>query len=206
MRIIHYFFLAILCLSLFSCGKGLTTGEKSVIHSADEHTPFRVLITTNKEDSVFLRQKNKDINLKKDKEDVSYLVKRMKETLEKEQGVGIAAPQIGIGRNIFLFMRIDKEGEPVEVAINPKIISHSEEMVCFERDGCLSIPDDWGNTTRYKWIEVEYQNENGEKIREHLKGHSRNDDFTGVIFQHEYDHLNGVLFIDKLCESNSQEE
>ncbi|MDR2834734.1 MAG: peptide deformylase, partial [Bacteroidales bacterium] len=67
-------------------------------------------------------------------------------------------------------------------------------------DGCLSIPDFSGNSQRYPWVEVEYLNQNGEKITEKLTGYSRLTSFTAVIFQHEYDHLRGTLFIDKLCE------
>ncbi len=126
----------------------------------------------------------------------------MQATLEKENGVGIAAPQIGIARNIFLFMRIDKPGYPVEVAVNPEITAHSEEIVCFENDGCLSVPDISGNSLRYKWIEVEYYDRHGNKIKERLEGYSREEDFTGIIFQHEYDHLQGVLFTDKLCKAS----
>lgn len=119
--------------------------------------------------------------------------------MEAESGVGIAAPQVGILRNVFLFTRIDKPEKPVEVAINPRIINYSSEKVCFERDGCLSIPDQSGNSLRYKWVEVEYLNEKGESIRETLKGYERSGDFTGIIFQHEFDHLNGILYTDKLC-------
>lgn len=53
---------------------------------------------------------------------------------------------------------------------------------------------------RYPWIDVEYYNEKGELKQERLSGYSRETDFTGIIFQHEFDHLQGVLFIDKLCE------
>jgi peptide deformylase len=175
----------------------------------------------------------------------------MKKTLEVERGVGIAAAQVGISKNLFLFMRLDLPDQPVHVAVNPKIVNHPDTTVCFERDGCLSIPDrsgnsvryPWidveyqnekgekvcerlegysrqntftavvcferdgclsipdrsGNSVRYPWIDVEYQNEKGEKVRERLEGYSRQNTFTAVIFQHEYDHTKGVLFTDKLC-------
>lgn len=182
-----------------SCQKTMTKKEKELINSASSQTPFRVLLVTNEEDSLFLRKQCTDIKPLKNNPDLQLLIERMRVTLEEEQGVGIAAPQIGIGRNIFLFMRIDKPEHPVEVAINPKIIDKSEEVVCFEDDGCLSVPDISGNSLRYKWIEVEYYNQQGRKIKERLEGHSRFGNFTGIIFQHEYDHLHGVLFTDKLC-------
>ena len=77
------------------------------------------------------------------------------------------------------------------------------ETICFEGDGCLSVPDLSGSTKRYAWIDVEYYNEKGELIKERLSGQSRGSDFTGVIFQHEFDHLQGILFIDRLFDGAS---
>jgi len=178
----------------------MTKEEKELIHSASTETPFRLLLTVDKEDSLFLRKQSTDIVSIKNNPDLQLFIERLQATLEEERGVGIASPQIGITRNVFLFTRIDKEGRPVEVAINPKIVAHSENMICFEGDGCLSIPDISGNSLRYEWIDVEYYNQNGKKIKERLEGNSRLGDFTGIIFQHEYDHLRGTLFIDKLCD------
>jgi peptide deformylase len=182
-----------------SCSEGLTRAEKELINSGDANASFRVLLTTGKTDSLLLRQKSKTIELTKDSDDLQLLIARLKCTLATAHGVGIAAPQVGILRNLFLIVRVDKPGNPVETVINPVIVSHPVETVCFERDGCLSIPETSGNSMRYPWIEVEYFNENGDKIREKLTGYSRKDNFAAVIFQHEYDHLLGTLFIDKLC-------
>lgn len=195
----------LLILLLFLSLKGmaqLTKDEKYLINEMDNKTPFRVLKITNSADSVFLRTPAQNIDLLKDQKEIKKLVDRMKITMDAESGVGIAAPQIGISRNIFLFTKINDPQHPVIVALNPKIIDHPIETVCFERDGCLSIPGVSGNSIRYPWVEVEYTNENGELVREKLEGYSRQEDFTGVIFQHEYDHLQGVLFIDKLCTEN----
>lgn len=180
----------------------MTNKEKSFINSAGTDIPFKVLLTTDKQDSLFLRQKSIDLDTEGigNNKDIQHLIQRLKMTLAVESGVGIAAPQIGISRNIFLFMRLDKPGIPVEVAINPRIVNHPEETICFEDDGCLSIPDESGDTKRYAWIDVEYYNEQGELIKERLSGHSRQGNFTGVIFQHEFDHLQGILFTDRLCE------
>lgn len=182
----------------------LTEIEKKIINSESADVPFYVLQTPIEADSAFLRLKAKDVEpstIREDK-DLSLLIARMKSTLIKEDGVGLAAPQIGVSRNIFLFMRIDHpDSLIVTTAINPKIIDHSTETVCFEGDGCLSIPNAQGNSIRYPWVDVEYYTENGELVRERLSGYSRDSDFTGVIFQHEYDHLQGVLFTDKLWKS-----
>lgn len=102
-------------------------------------------------------------------------------------------------------MRIDKPGFPIQVAINPRIVNHPNETVCFEGDGCLSIPNISANSIRYPWVEVEYWDENGDFHKEKLMGYSREYDFTSIIFQHEFDHLNGVLFTDKIYTSSDKE-
>lgn len=197
-------YLLLLCtlFLLYSCNtlQQMTNSEIKHIESANALTPFSVLLTTNEQDMKILRRPCKDINFGKDRENVEKLISRMKATMFAESGVGIAAPQIGISRNIFLFVRVDQSNAPVEVAINPKIVNRADETICFERDGCLSIPDISANSIRYPWVEVEYLNEIGEKVREKLVGYSRQDNFVAVIFQHEFDHLQGVLFTDKLCE------
>ena len=172
--------------------------EKSLILSQESNS-FRILQVTNKEDSLILRTPSKKVNYKKDKELVNLLVDKMKTTMIQAPGIGLAAPQIGISRSIFIFRRIDKEGRPIEVAINPKIKNIPNETVCFENDGCLSIQGLRGNSNRYAWIEVEYLNEFGKKVRQKFEGYSRESDFTAIVFQHEYDHLNGILYVDKLC-------
>lgn len=196
--------LTIFILSSLNIMAQLTNREKEIIRSGDAYTPLEVLKVTSKEDSLFLRKIANNVDFNHDKEDLLLLINRLKMTMAVESGVGIAAPQVGIARNIFLFMRMDHPDRTVVAAINPRIVGHSEETICFENDGCLSIPDVSGNTVRYPWIEVEYTNEEGQLVHEKLEGYSRQGNFTGVIFQHEYDHLQGVLFIDKLCHDTEQ--
>ncbi|WP_242034413.1 peptide deformylase [Dysgonomonas sp. BGC7] len=194
----------IIAMSMIACNstKEMTAKEKKLITEETKDIPFRVLQIDNKKDSLFLRKKCSDINIKDitSSEVLKDFIERLKLTMAVESGVGIAAPQVGIGRNMFLFMRLDKPGIPVEVAINPRIVNHPEETICFENDGCLSVPDMSGNSKRYAWVDVEYYNEKGDLIKERLSGHTRKGDFTGVVFQHEYDHLQGILYIDKLFE------
>ncbi len=181
----------------------MTINELRIIENGDPETPFRVLKTDNTEDSIFLRKKSVAIpnphNIATNQQ-LQLLIHRLKLTMVEENGVGIAAPQVGIGRNLFIFMRLDKPDYPMVAAINPKIVNHSDETICFEGDGCLSVPNQSGTTRRYAWIEVEYYNEKGILVKERLEGGSRKSDFTGVVFQHEYDHLQGILFYDRLCE------
>lgn len=193
----------------YSCNgnkNNMTETEIQLINSGAADSAFYVLQTTEELDSLFLRMKCKDFDPISiiGNQDLKLLIERMKTTLLEEQGVGLAAPQVGFSRNLFLFMRIDKPDYPIQVAINPKIVNHPDETVCFEGDGCLSIPDMSGDTNRYPWIEVEYYDEKGQLHQEKLSGYSREDDFTGVIFQHEFDHLQGVLFIDRLCNTEKE--
>jgi peptide deformylase len=198
------FYLVVIGISIFfaSCNTQhpFTEVEKAIIVSGTAEMPFRVLQITEKQDSMVLRTPCSEVRNFANDSTFHLLVERLKTTLREENGVGIAAPQVGISKNLFLFLRLDLPGEPVVVAVNPKILSYPDTTVCFVRDGCLSIPDRSGNSIRYPWIEVEYLNEKGEKVRERLEGYSRQDGFTAVIFQHEYDHTRGVLFVDKLCE------
>lgn len=191
-----------ICLSACNSIKNMTVKEQKIVNASDVNTPFRVLVTDNIDDSLFLRKKSINIDIKNIAEDAHWqlFIQRLKLTMATEFGVGIAAPQVGVGRNLFLFTRIDKPGLPVTVAINPKIVNHSQETICFEGDGCLSIPNTSGTSRRYAWIDVEYYNEKGEFIKERLSGSSRKGDFTGIVFQHEFDHLQGILFTDKLCD------
>jgi peptide deformylase len=177
-----------------------TEAEKAIIVSGTVEIPFRVLQIADKQDSMVLRTPCSDVQNFANDTVFHLLVERLKTTLREKNGVGIAAPQVGISKNLFLFMRLDLPGEPVVVAVNPKILAHPDTTVCFERDGCLSIPNRSGNSIRYPWVDVEYWDEDGVIIRERLEGYSRVDGFVGVIFQHEFDHLGGVLFLDRLCE------
>lgn len=181
-----------------------TQNEKDLINSGTFETPFRVLKVTDEQDSILLRQKCSAIENISEPGDLQRLIDRLRATMTAESGVGIAAPQVGIAKNVFLFTRINKADYPVTVAINPKIVNHPQETICFERDGCLSIPGISGNSVRYPWVDVEYTDENGNLVQERLEGYSRETDFTGIIFQHEFDHLQGVLFIDKLCPEDKE--
>lgn len=196
--------LVLLFLFYLDCMAQFSAEEKILINEGDRETPFRVLKITDETDYAFLRSKAQDVDMSADTTDLLLLIDRLKKTMEVESGVGIAAPQVGISRKIFIFTRVDHPDHPQVVAINPRIVGHPNEFVCFERDGCLSIPNESGNSVRFSWVDVEYTTEAGELVRERLSGYSRKDGFTGVIFQHEYDHLYGILFIDKLCQENDQ--
>lgn len=192
------------CILLFifsSCSSNLhfTKTEKKLIHAGNADERMDLYTIQNKNDSIVLRKASKNIKKISNNPTLQLLLKRMAVTMDAEKGVGIAAPQIGINRNIFLFTRINDPHKKIQIAINPTIVRHSDSLYCFDRDGCLSVPEKSGNSKRYEWIEVKYSDENGNIHQEIFRGGQRNTDYTNIIFQHEWDHINGKLYIDKLC-------
>ncbi|MDQ0477735.1 peptide deformylase [Chryseobacterium sp. MDT2-18] len=120
------------------------------------------------------------------------LVNRMKSALiSTDGGVGIAAPQVGINRNIIWAKRFDKKGAPLEYFINPKILWFSE-VLNLGPEGDLSIEVFRDYFYRSQVIQLEYFDLNGKKHTEIVEG------FTAVILQHEIDHLSGILISDKI--------
>ncbi len=151
-----------------------------------------------------LRQKSKPVN-KIDKQ-VLGIIADLRDTLTAQkdpEGVGLAAPQIGKNLKVFI---INHEGQK-RVIINPKIISrsaknkpHYAKASRGQREileGCLSLPNYYGPLNRNLSIKIEYLDEKGDKKIEEFKG------FLAQIVQHEIDHLNGILFIDRILEQKT---
>jgi peptide deformylase len=129
------------------------------------------------------------------------LVNDMIETMREAPGVGLAAPQVSISERVIVVEYADEpeveEGqEPVEVKpklyilVNPEIVKVSEETE-LGVEGCLSIPGVVGEVERHVWVQVKGQNQHGKPVRLKPQG------WLARIFQHEIDHLNGVLFPDR---------
>ncbi len=191
------FLLLITAIFLSSCSsQRFTPTEIQRIKNFEEGESMRIYLITNLSDSLLLRTKSSKINYKKDEKWVRELADKMYKTVtdSAHSGVGIAAPQVGILKQMIVVQRFDKTDFPFEVYINPVIKTYSvEKQEC--QEGCLSIPDFSAKMfIRAKEIDLEYIDIEGNKTRELIK------DFTAVIFQHEIDHLNGILFIDHLKE------
>lgn len=129
------------------------------------------------------------------------LIDNMIFTVKAVNGLGIAAPQVYENKRVFIIASKPSERypyapemEPIAV-INPIILNHSKDTIK-DWEGCLSIPGIRGFVPRYKSINVQYTDRKGEKIIKQF------DDFVARIFQHELDHLNGMVFLDRL-ESNN---
>ena len=191
--------LSVLTVSCMQTKNGeFTREELSLIHSAD--SLMRVLVITDPTDNQTLRAKSIDLSASALlSEDYSRLCELMLATVThpSQDGVGIAAPQVGLNRRVVAVMRFDKPGEPFEVYANIKIIRRSESTA-IGGEGCLSVPDMRGEVERSEEIEIEYvdmeQLKNGKYVtkRETVNG------FTAVIFQHETDHLEGIIYTDRV--------
>ncbi|MCB9174161.1 MAG: peptide deformylase [Flavobacteriales bacterium] len=145
--------------------------------------------------------RKKAVEIDEDYPDLNLLLEDMFETMYNSQGVGLAAPQIGLSIRIFIVDAapfVDEDKEDVEglrdfkrVFINPIIIEETGKEWKFE-EGCLSIPGIREDVSRQPDLIVEYYNEKFELIEEKLTG------LPARIIQHEYDHIEGVLFTDKI--------
>ncbi len=135
--------------------------------------------------------------VKKINADIKQLAKDIRDTIDANPAIGLAAPQIGVLKRVF-GVRLgyyddqpDEEMKPPIIMINPEIVERSEEI---ERgfDSCLSIPNMLGYTDRNLKIKVRYQDETGKRFEREFEG------WDARVIEHEYDHLDGVLFLDRL--------
>lgn len=189
-------------------------GEAELIREAG--SIMRVLTIEDSLDLAVLRESSQDLTWKML---LSDEFKRLSElmiatvTHPSQDGVGIAGPQVGLNRRVIAVQRFDKEGEPFEVYPNVQIAWASDSLAAGP-EGCLSVPDRRAEVLRSREIVIEYADlramEELAATMSHreLRSHFRNaplpmvrdtiTGFTAVIFQHETDHLNGILYIDRL--------
>lgn len=139
-----------------------------------------------------LRKQSKEITVINDR--IKILLEDMEETMIAANGVGLAAPQIGVLRRI---VTIDV-GEGVMKIINPEILEVKGEVIDIE--GCLSILGKSGTVKRPQWVKLKYLNEHGEEII--IEG----TDLLARAICHEVDHLNGILYTDKVIEYCTDED
>ena len=187
-----------------------TAEELELIASAD--SIMRVLTIADRSDSLILRDTSRTFSAKAlMSEDYEKLCSLMVATVThpSQDGVGIAGPQVGLNRRVVAVQRFDKAGEPFEVYPNIRIISASDSLA-YGPEGCLSVPDRREEVARSTEVIIEYADIAALKeaagpnatiqiadcdipmVRDTIRG------FTAVIFQHETDHLDGILYIDRL--------
>lgn len=144
---------------------------------------------------------------------IKQIIAQMKSDLVNKQnpkGVGLAATQIGIGLRIFITKPTDQSA--IDVFINPRIIASSTELAEIQRpktgklsirsdkklEGCLSIPNIWGYLKRHKKVTLQFTDENGREQEKEFEG------FMATIVQHETDHINGILFTQRVLEQKQK--
>jgi peptide deformylase len=151
-----------------------------------------ILKTDDKKSEKFLRKKASDFDLKKFKKaEIVDLVKRMRRVMREANGIGLSANQIGLDMRVFVAEVPDPKGGMKFYAIfNPKLEKMSDEKVFFE-EGCLSIPGIWGEVERAERVFLAGHDKNGKAVKVKAWG------LLARVFQHEMDHLNGKLFIDR---------
>lgn len=204
--------LLIMTIGASSCcspSEGFSEKELALIESSD--SIMRVLTVEDSLDNAVLRAPSKDFSIEAlGSETFAELARLMVVTVThpSQDGVGIAGPQVGLNRRVVAVQRFDKgiagaDGEmeyPFEVYPNIRIIWASDSLSAGP-EGCLSVPGRRGDVLRSQEIVVEYADmtsirdtscEDIPMIRDTVRG------FTAVIFQHEIDHLEGVLYIDRL--------
>ncbi len=131
-------------------------------------------------------------------DEIKTLIEDMGETMFDDSGVGLAAPQIGVNKRILVYdahaadPEIENEEQEIIALINPEIIAKSEETFISESEGCLSVKDFRADVKRHVQVTVRAQNIDGKQMEFNADG------ILSVIMQHEIDHLDGVLFIDRI--------
>lgn len=176
--------------------QNFTEAERKMILGGDTSSMLRVTPLTEPEGAKALKAVSTDIAFNDPL--LPLLKNRMLKSVmdSSRRGVGIAAPQVGINRNLICVQRFDKAGQPFEFYINPKIVWRSS-VLCRGPEGDLSF-EGRGDVVRHFSIMVSYTDLQGLQHLEVLE------DFPAIIFQHETDHLFGTLFTDRLAEQKNK--
>ena len=138
----------------------------------------------------FLRQPAKPVDIIDDS--IQQFIQNMADTMYDEPGVGLAATQVGSDKSIIVYDTTpQEESSSYNALINPEIVS-SEGTTISENEGCLSVPEFRADVKRFETVRVKALDRNGNPVDIHADG------FLSVVLQHEIDHLNGILFIDRI--------
>ena len=182
--------------TLSSLTQIMSSLEKEVDPGVVEGTDLRVL----KYPHPSLRAENAEITPEELKNgSIAQIAKEMFLVMYAAEGVGLAAPQVGVNKKLMVYNESGDRTKWLDeiVMVNPCIVDFSEGTDV-EKEGCLSFPDMNGEVERSKWIKVEAWNLKGKKLKRKFTG------WEARIFQHEYDHLDGTVYIDRLTEEGRE--
>jgi peptide deformylase len=143
-----------------------------------------------------LRRENAEVTPEELKDgSIAQIAKEMFLVMYAADGIGLAAPQVGINKRLMIFNESGDKKRWLDEAVfvNPRIVESSEATDTLG-EACLSFPDMDGEVVRPKWVKVEALNVKGKKVKKKFTG------FTARLFQHEYDHLDGVVYVDRLSD------
>jgi len=158
-----------------------------------------IFTITDKKEKRFLRRKTAAFDLKTDHKEIRGLIQKMRTAMNTAQGVGLSANQIGLNLNMFVAQVPNPEGGSKFYALlNPKI-EKASSLKTSEEEGCLSVPGVYGSVLRPERITISGFDKNGRPVKIKAWG------LLSRVFQHEIDHLNGILFIDKAKELRKYE-
>lgn len=161
---------------------------------------MRVLTVADSTDLALLRSRCSDFSQTQlESKTYTRLAEMMVNTVTspEQDGVGIAGPQVGILRRVVAVQRFDKVDEPFEVYPNISITATRGEKA-EGGEGCLSVPGRRGTVPRWQDIDISYDGPDGATVTERIQG------FTAVIFQHECDHLDGIIYTDRATELTAE--
>lgn len=159
----------------------------------------KIITTQTKKDEAFLRKKTKEVDVaflknKKKSKEIKELIRNMRDIMKKANGIGLSANQIGLLHRLFVAQVPNDQGRQKFYAIfNPEIKKESSEKATAE-EGCLSVPETYGPVERYYKLTLTGFDARGRKIKIKAWG------LLARVFQHEVDHLDGKLFVDKAKE------
>jgi len=162
---------------------------------------MKILTVNNKKEEKILRTRVGDFDFgEAGKKEIAGIIGKMRETMSKAEGLGLSANQIGLDARVFVAQIPEEDGETSKfyAIFNPEIVKFSKKKIVME-EGCLSIPGVYGEVERPEKIALAGQDENGKKIKIQAGG------LAARVFQHEIDHLNGILFIDKAANLRNEE-
>ncbi len=151
-----------------------------------------ILLIVDKKQEKFLRKKTVDFDFSKfSKKDITDLIARMRRIMRAANGIGLSANQIGLDFKVFVAEVPDPDGGTKFYAVfNPKFVKLGDNMATYE-EGCLSIPGAWGDVERPAEVILGGFDRNGKAVKIKAWG------LLARVFQHEMDHLNGKVFIDR---------
>ncbi|GMY13350.1 peptide deformylase 1B, chloroplastic/mitochondrial [Fagus crenata] len=139
-----------------------------------------------------LRAKNKRVDLFDD--NLKKLVDEMFDVMYKTDGIGLSAPQVGINVRLMVFNPVGERGEGEEIVlVNPRVNKYSKKIVCFN-EGCLSFPGIYADVERPESVKIDARDIKGTRFTVSLS------DLPARVFQHEFDHLQGILFFDRMTD------